>query len=324
MKAIQLTAFSGPQGLHLVDVSRPTPQANEILIKVDAAGINFAEFEMTYARYSAPRPLPFTMGFEAAGTVVEVGPQVTSFHPGDRVTSIVKSGGFAEYAIADSSVAIPIPEGISFAQATAIPIQGLTAITLLKLAARPRLEDTILIQAAAGGVGLFLVQLARHIGVRRIIALAGSDEKLSLVRKLGADFAFNYNQPGWTDDVLAATGGNGPDLIFESVSGSIADQSFQLLAPFGRIIFFGARNAHDTLPSEKVRQLILKNQTLVGFNFPSLPPYAIAASIPELLDLIASSKIKLFAEHSFPLHQAREAFDFIGGRRSIGKLVLLP
>ncbi len=324
MNAIQLTGLTGPDNLHLAEVPRPDPQGLEVLLKVHAAGLNFAEFEMTHGRYPAPRPLPFVMGFEAAGTVEEVGPEVTRLKPGDRIASVVTTGGLAEYAIADSRMAIPIPRGVSFAQATAIPIQGVSAITLLKLAARPQPQDTILIQAAAGGVGLFLLQLARHIGVRQVIALAGSDEKLSFVKQLGADFAFNYNERNWTEKVLSATRGKGPDLILESVSGRIADESFGLLAPFGRIVFFGARNAHDTLPPEKVRQIIYKNQSLIGFNFPALPPHAIAASVPELLDLIASGKLKLVAEHSFPLHQAREAFHSLGERQTMGKVVLIP
>ncbi len=324
MRAIQLNSLQGPGALTPVEIPRPNPTGNDILIEVRAAGINFAELEMTHGRYSAHQPLPFVMGWEAAGTVVEVGPQVNNFKPGDRVTSVVSSGGYAEYALADSSMAISVPDGISFAQATAIPIQGLSAITLLKLAARPQPNETVLIEAAAGGVGLFLVQLSKRMGAKRVIALASTRDKLALVKNLGADVTINYSERGWTDQVLAATDGRGADVILESVSGAIADEAFKLLAPFGRIVFFGARNAHDVLSEEKVRQLILKNQSLIGFNFPSLPPDSIGASIPELLELIRTGQVKLFAEQSFPLERVQDAFAAIANRLTVGKVSLVP
>lgn len=182
----------------------------------------------------------------------------------------------------------------------------------------------MLIQAAAGGVGLYLVQLAKLMGVRRVIALASSKAKLDLVRSLGADLTFDYSDRAWTDGVREATNGTGVEVVLEAASGEVGEESFKLLAPFGRVIVFGARNVHDTISSDQVRQLIYKNQSLIGFNFPSLQPQQIAECLPSLLSLISQRKVKMFANTSFPLSDAATAFEAISSRQTIGSVVLTP
>ena len=325
MRAIQLNGLEGPDSMRLVDDAvRPRPAANEVLIEVKAAGVNYAEIEQTWGRYPLPRKLPIIMGFESAGVVVECGPLVESLKIGDRVTSVVSSGGYAQFALADADLAIPIPDGISFAEASTIPIQGLSAYTLLKLAGKPLPEETLLIQAAAGGVGLYLVQLAKLMGIKRVIALASSRRKLQLVKSLGADVAIDYSATDWPERVREATNGKGVDIILEMASGEIGDASFNLLAPFGRAVFFGARNYHDTISAAKMQQLIFKNQSLIGFAFPTLQPQQIKECVPPLLELVSQKKIKLFAENSFPLAEARTAFAALSSRQTIGKVVLIP
>ncbi len=324
MKAIQLDGIEGLASLKLVELERPRPGKNEVLIEVKAAGVNFAELEMAHGRYPAPRPLPAVLGFEASGVVAELGSDVASLKIGDRVTSLVSSGGYAEYATADASSVIPIPEAISFEQASSITIQGLSAYTLLTFAARPQPHETVLIQAAAGGVGLFLVQLAKAMGVKKVIALASSRKKLDLVKNLGADVTINYSESNWTTEVQEATEGNGVDVVLQSVSGEIGDESFKLLAPFGRVILYGAQNAHDSLVNERVRQLIYKNQSVIGFNFPSLRPSQIRESVPPLLELIKHGRLQLFANHAYALTDVKQAFKALSERRTIGKVVLVP
>ncbi len=322
MKAIQLTGYKGFESMQLFEVEKPKPAANEVLLEVKAAGVNFAELELTKGRYRIPKEPPFIMGFEAAGVVVELGARVKNLKVGDRITSLVSTGGYAEFATADATVAIPIPEGISFNEAATIPVQGLSAYALLKLAAKPQASETLLVQSAAGGVGLYLVQLAKIMGVRRLIALASSKEKLDVLTGLGADVAINYTTKQWTDQVREATEGKGVDVILESASGEVGDQSFKLLAPFGRIVVFGARNIHDTISPEKVQQLIYKNQSVMGFNVPSLKPEQIAEYVPPLLRLISERKVKLFATNLFPLTEVERAFEALESRRTIGKVVL--
>jgi NADPH2:quinone reductase len=243
---------------------------------------------------------------------------------GDRVTSIVSSGGYAEYATADANAVISIPPGISFAESTTIPIQGVSAYCLLKFGANLKPTNSVLIQAAAGGVGLYLVQLAKIFGLEKVIALASSNEKLNLLRSLGADFAIDYTDPSWPNKVREATQGNGVDVVLEAASGEVGKESLKLAAPFGQIVLFGAKNIHDTLPPETIQQLIYKNQTLRGFNLPSLPVQRIAESIPPLLELIAQRKIRLFANNSYPLLEVRAAFQALEGRKTVGKVVLIP
>jgi NADPH:quinone reductase len=324
MKAIELAGLEGIKSLRVIDARRPIPGMNEVLIEVKAAGVNFAEIELIQGRYPARKPLPHVVGFEAAGLVVEVGSQVRGLKVGDKVTAIVSSGGYAEYATADASAAIPIPGGISFAEASTIPIQGFSAYTLLKFAARPQPHETILIQAAAGGVGLYLVQLLKIAGVMRIIALASSKEKLELVKSLGADVTINYSEKSWADQVRGATEGKGADIVLEAASGEVGDESFKLIAPFGRMVVYGARNVHDTISPEKIQQLIYKNQSLIGFNFPSLRPEQIGECAPGLLSLISQGKLRLFAKNVFPLTEVKTAFEALSSRQTIGKVVLTP
>lgn len=324
MKAVQLTGFGGIENLEVVELAKPIPQAHEVLIRVEAAGINFAELEMVKGKYPSGKAVPFVMGFEVAGTVVEAGSQTNGVKAGDRVTAIVSSGGFAEFAVADASRAIPIPEGVSAAEATTIPIQGLTAFALLKLVAKPQADESLLIQAAAGGVGLYLVQLAKHFGLHKVVALAGSKEKCDLVRQLGADVAIDYSQRGWTDQVKEVTEGRGVDVLLEAAAGDVGRESVRLVAPFGRIVLFGARNVHEAYEAERIQQLVHRNQTLIGFNLPTMQPELLGECVAGLLKLVAEGKLKMFANSAFPLEQARAAFQALASRQTIGKVVLVP
>ncbi|TAM59540.1 NADPH:quinone oxidoreductase family protein [bacterium] len=324
MQAIVLTGFNGVESLRVAEVDEPRPEAGEVLIKVRAAGINYAELEQTLGRYPFQRPLPGIMGFEAAGEVVELGEGVSGLSIGDRVVAPVSSGGYAEYATASAELALPIPEGITFAQATSIVIQGVSAYALLWLTARPKPHETVLIQAAAGGVGLYLVQLAKVMPVGRIIALASSAEKLELVRALGADAAIDYSAEGWPERVLQETRGRGVDVVLEMASGDVGKASFGLLAPFGRFVMYGAKNVQDTFTAAQVRQLIHNNQSIVGFNVPTIERKDVARCVPQLLGLIAQGKIRIFADTAFPLAEVKSAFDALAGRGTIGKVVLVP
>jgi len=324
MRAVVLNGYEGAKSLQMVDVDKPQPAPSEILIQVKAAGINFAELELIEGRYQVPKEVPFIMGFEAAGIVIEAGHKVKSLKLGDRVTSIVSSGGYAEYTIADASAAIPIPDGLSFAEASTIPIQGLSAYALLKYAAKLQPGESILIQSAAGGVGLYLTQLAKLMGSPCVVGLGSTNEKVQLLKRLGADVAVNYSNEGWADQVREATGGKGIEVVLEQASGEVSDECFKLIAPFGRVVMFGAKNVHDTLFPEKVRQLIFQNQSITGFNFPSLQPSQIAGSVRPLLELIRSGQVKLFAQHSFALADVGKAYEAMSGRRTMGKIVLIP
>jgi NADPH2:quinone reductase len=324
MKAVELAGYEGLNSLRVVDVPKPKVAQHECLIEVKATGINFAELELTRGRYQVGKEPPFIMGFEAAGVVCEIGESVKNLKVGDRVTAVVSSGGYADYATAPADMAIPIPEGITYAEATTIPIQGLTAHLLLTQVAKVQAEESVLIQAAAGGVGTYLVQLAKIMGVQTVVALVGSPDKVPFVQSLGADVAVDTSRGGWADRARAETGGRGVDMVLEAAAGEFGKQSFRLLAPFGRMVVFGARNVHDTFGPEQIRQLIYNNQTITAFNIPSYKPERIAASIGPLLALIATGKLKPFASSQFSLDSVHEAFEALASRKTVGKVVLIP
>jgi NADPH:quinone reductase len=324
MKAIELYELKGVDGLRVVDIAKPTPNANEVLIEVKAAGVNYYETELINGNYPLPKPLPLTMGAEASGIVMELGSKNSNFKIGDRITGFAPSGGYAEFATIDAASAFPIPDSVSFAQATTIPIQGLSAYTLLRFAAKTKPDEVLLIQASAGGVGLYLVQLAKMMGVKHVIGLASSAKKLELVKSLGADTVMNYSESSWVDHARDATNGRGVDVVLEMASGQIGDESFKLLAPFGRVVFFGARNYNDSISSNKIKQLIATNLSIVAFNFPTWRTDEIQIAARELFGLIIEGRIKLFADNVFPLTEAKQALDALSSRSTIGKVVLVP
>jgi NADPH2:quinone reductase len=323
MRAIELAGLDGPRSVRVVDVATPVPGAAQALIRVTAAGVNFADVEMSHGRYPTSAPLPCVIGFEVAGIVVDVGSAVTSLRVGDRVAATMRGGGFAEFATVDAENAIQIPDGVSFAEATAALVQGITAHALLVYAARLRPDETVLVQAAAGGVGLILVQLARLLGVERVVALAGAPEKLKLLESLGA-VAINYREPGWTERVLEATHGRGADVVFESVAGVVGEESARLVAPLGRTVLFGAKNALESISAERMRRIIYEGQSLVGFHVRTLRPDQIAESVSTVLGHASAGRLRLVAETSFPLERAAEALEAIESRRTVGKVVLAP
>jgi NADPH2:quinone reductase len=219
---------------------------------------------------------------------------------------------------------IAIPEGVGFAEATTIPIQGVTAHLLLTEVAKVQATESVLIQAAAGGVGTYLVQLAKIIGVQKVIAVVGSQDKVRFVESLGADVVIDTSRGDWADRVRAATDGRGVDVVLEAAAGEFGKHSFRLLAPFGRMVVFGARNVQDTFDREQIQQLIYNNQTITAFNIPSYKPEKIVASIGPLLSLIGSGKVKLFASIQFALDEVKQAFETLASRKTVGKVVLIP
>jgi NADPH2:quinone reductase len=263
------------------------------------------------------------MGNEAAGIVRKVGIGVTQFKQGDLVFGIASSGSFADYTLIDSHLAIPIPDGISFAEANSIPVQGLTAHALVTLVCSSISGKTVLIQAAAGGVGVYLVQLAKLFNAR-VIALASTEKKLKVAKELGADAVINYSEENWEKKVLSETDGHGIDVVFERTSGSIGAKNFELMAPSGQIVLFGSDNTADTFDSDQVAQIIHKNLSVTGFNLPAVLPMVLTQSLPSLIELITTGKLRLFADFVFPLEKYKEAFTALNSRNTIGKVVLVP
>jgi NADPH2:quinone reductase len=315
MKAIRIHEFGGSENLRVDEIEKPTPGANEVLIKTEAAGINYADAMLRQGKYLFTPGLPFTLGFEVAGTIEEIGANVSNFTIGQRVLATIRGGGYAEYAVADWRTIVPMPDNLDFGKATALLVQGLTALGLLK---DLKSGQTILIHAAAGGVGSLLVQLAKHKGAK-VLGTASTPEKLEKIAGLGADVGINYTESDWTDEVLAATDGKGADLIIEMVGGEIGKQNLKCLATGGTMIVYGAASGEDFQIS--ALSLLGRMQTVKGYNLNLETRENMGAFSTELMSHIAENRLEVIV-NEFPLEQAREAHDALEGRKTMGKVVL--
>ncbi len=316
MKAIRIHEFGGAENLRVEEIEKPTAGADEILIKTAAAGINFADTMLRQNKYLFSPELPFTLGFEVAGTIEAAGANVQKLKVGQRVLATIRGGGYAEYAVADWRTIVPIPDNLDFGKATALLVQGLTALGLL---ADLKSGQTILIHAAAGGVGSLLVQLAKHKGAK-VLGTASTTEKLEKVAALGADVGINYTESDWTDEVLAATDGKGADLIIEMVGGDIGNQNFRCLASGGTMTVYGAASGEDFQIS--ALSLLGRMQTVKGYNLNLETRENMAAFTKELMSHIAENRLEVIV-NEFPLEQARAAHNALEGRKTMGKVVLI-
>ncbi|MBK7708132.1 MAG: quinone oxidoreductase [Acidobacteria bacterium] len=315
MKAIRVHELGGAEKLTLEEVDKPVPAADEVLIKVAAAGVNYADTMMRSGNYLTKPQLPFTLGYEAAGTIESVGSGVANLSVGQRVLATPGSGGYAEFATAKANTVIPIPDELGYGESTALLVQGLTALGLLS---GTKSGETILIHAAAGGVGSLLVQLAKFKGLR-VLATASSTEKLEKVAALGADVLINYTENDWPEQVLEATEGRGVNWLIEMVGGDIVAQNLKVLAKHGTMWVYGAASGQDFKVS--VLSLMQKNHKIQGYWLMNEPIANRIAFTRELLEHIAAGRLKIEVTE-FPLEKAREAHEAIEARKTTGKVVL--
>ncbi len=321
MKAIRINETGDADVMRIEEIEKPTPKAGEVLIKIAAAGINYADLSQRQGMYLTRTQTPMTMGFEVAGTVEALGPDVTAPQVGSRVVALTP-GGYAEYTTAAANTVIPIPDSLDFNSAAAFPVQGITAYQLLRESTRLQVGECVLIHAAAGGVGTLAIQLAKLMGAKTVIGTASSAKKLELVRELGADVAINYQEADWAEQVKKATDGKGPDVILEMVGGDIAEKSLQILAPFGRMVVYGA--AGGQMVQFSGVQLMYKNQSVVGYWLTAWMsrPDKTAEAAKALMQYLASDKLRIIVGHTFPLEKAVEAHKTIAERKTTGKVVL--
>jgi len=325
MKTIEVTEYGGPEVLQVVEKPRPAPGPGQVLIEVKAAGINFADLMSREGTYPAgPKP-PCVLGMEAAGIVAAVGAGVTTPAVGTRVTALVQ-GGYAEYALAEAAQAVPLPEAVDFAAATALLVQGLTAYFLLKRAGEVKPGQSVLVNAAAGGVGSLAVQIAKIFGAGRVLGTASTEEKRAWVRQLGADETIDYTQDGWADAVKAATDGRGVDLFLDA-TGDTSGGGLKPLAPGGTWVVYGSQQgAPGGLTGGELMGIIGQSQTIRGFTLYSVIPdtQAIATALHDLLTWTTEGRLQVQTSDRFPLAQAAKAHIAIAERRTTGKVVLEP
>lgn len=324
MKVVKFEEYGGPEVLQYTESEQPKPKAHEVLIEVKAVGVNYADTARREGKYVVPTELPYIPGSEAAGVVVETGAEVTRFKAGDRVVALIESAAYAEYAAIPEQVLTPVPEGVSFEEAVALPLQGLSAYHILKTMGRLEPGETVLIHAAAGGVGTIAVQLAKLFGAGKIIATASTEEKLFHAEKMGATHLVNYSEEGWVQRVKEITDGKGVDVALEMVGGSVFNETLRTLAPFGRLVIFGAASGEQAVFAPG--QLMKRNQSVIGFFLPQIMrnQELFQKSFQELLEYMNNGQLKLTIGGAYPLEQAADVHKLLQSRKTIGKLVLKP
>lgn len=322
MRAIRVQATGGPEVLELAEADRPAPGPGELLVEVAASGVNFIDTYQRSGVYSMP--LPFTPGSEGAGTVAEAGPDVAGFTAGDRVAWAMTPGSYAEYAVVPAAKAVRIPEGLEDRTAAAAALQGMTAHYLIASTHPVREGETALVHAAAGGMGLLLTQLIKARG-GRVIGTVSTGEKERLARGAGADEIIRYTEADVAEGVRELTGGRGVDVVYDGVGKDTFDASLASLRPRGTLALFGAASG----PVPPVDPQRLNSAGSVFLTRPSLASYLLDRDeldwrAGEVFGAIADGRLDIRIGGSYPLADARKAHEDLEGRRTTGKLLLLP
>jgi NADPH2:quinone reductase len=322
MQAIQIDQTGGPEVLILREVPTPEPGPGQTLIKIEASGVNFIDVYLREGRY--PAKLPFIPGQEAAGTVVALGPGVTGVEVGDRVVWCHVAGTYAQLAVAPANRLVRIPDGITFEQAAAAMLQGMTAHYLAHSTYAIQPGDDVLIHAGAGGVGLLLIQMAKHLGAR-VFTTVSTDEKAALARDAGADETILYTHEDFAAKVREFTGGKGVPVVYDSVGKTTFDGSLTCLRPRGILVLFGGSSG--AVPPFDLIKLSTMGSLFV--TRPSLKDYIpvreeLERRAGDVLKWVAEGKLKLRLEHSYPLADAAQAHRDLEGRKTTGKVLLLP
>jgi NADPH:quinone reductase len=322
MKAIQVSQTGGPEAMKYVDLPVPKPKPSEALVKIAAAGVNFIDVYNREGRYKVP--LPFIPGQEASGTVQAVGEQVTNVKPGDRVAYTSILGSYAEFAAVPAERLVKIPAGVDDRQAAAAMLQGLTAHYLSHDTYSAKKGDVALVHAAAGGVGLLLVQMLHNIGAR-VIGTVSTDEKARLAKEAGADEVILYTKSDFETETRRLTGDRRVDVVYDSVGKTTFEKGLNVLRPRGMMVLFGGSSGAVA----PIDPILLTQKGSLFLTRPSLTHYITTSEdlqkrAADVFQMIASGKVKLRIEHTYKLADAQQAHRDLEGRKTTGKLLLLP
>ena len=322
MKAIQVSEVGGPEVLKLVDLPTPEPKPNEALVQIKAAGVNFVDVYFREGRY--PANVPFVPGMEAAGIVVSAGSEVKNVKPGDRVAYTGVLGSYAEYAAVPAAVLVSIPEQLDFNQAAAAMLQGMTAHYLSHSTYPLRKGETALIHAAAGGVGRLLVQMAKNLGAH-VIGTAGSDEKAKLALGAGADQCIVYTVTDFETETKRLTEGLGVHVVYDGVGKATFDKDLNVLRLRGYLVLFGGSSGavplFDLIKLSQKGSLFITRPTLAHY---TATREELEHRSGEVLEMITKGKLELRIHATYPLQQAEQAHRDLEGRKTTGKLLLIP
>jgi NADPH2:quinone reductase len=323
MRAVEISSPGGPEALKLADLPKPALKANEILVKVAAAGVNRPDVLQRMGRYPVPpgaSPLP---GLEIAGEVVEMGSGVKGWKSGDKVCALANGGGYAEFCAVPETQALPVPNNVSMVEAASLPETFFTVWSNVYDRGRLAPGESLLVQGGTSGIGVTAIQMAAATG-NRVFATAGSDEKAAACVRLGAEKAFNYRTQDWSEEVRAATGGKGVDVILDMVGGDYVPKELRCLADEGRLVFIAFLRGPKT--ELDINQVMQRRLSITGSTLrPRSAEFkgAIAKSLrSRIWPLIEAGKIRPQVYRTFPLEQAAEAHRLMESSEHIGKLVL--
>jgi NADPH2:quinone reductase len=323
MKAMLCKAFGPAETLVLEDISSPTAKANEVLIDVHAAGVNFPDTLIIEGKYQFKPPFPFSPGGEASGVVAAVGEKVSHLKVGDRVMALTGWGSFAEQVAVPAYNVLPMPPSMDFISGAAFSMTYGTSMHALKQRANLQAGETLLVLGASGGVGLAAVEIGKAMGAR-VIAAASSAEKLAVAKNAGADELINYKDSSLKEELKRLTGGKGVDVIYDPVGGALFEEAFRSIGWNGRFLVVGFA-AGGGIPALPANLPLLKGASLVGVfwgSFAQRQPQDNAANFQQLFAWHAEGKIKPLVSQTFPLAEAAKAIDTLGQRKAVGKVVV--
>ncbi|MDD1506583.1 NADPH:quinone oxidoreductase family protein [Pseudomonas sp. CNPSo 3701] len=323
MKALLCKAFGPAETLTLEDIDSPRPKGNEVLIEVQAAGVNFPDTLIIEGKYQFKPPFPFSPGGEVAGVVGAVGDKVAHLKTGERVMALTGWGGFAEQVAAPAYNVLPVPASMDLTTAAAFGMTYGTSMHALKQRAALKPGETLLVLGAAGGVGLAAVEIGKAMGAK-VIAAASSAEKIEVARSAGADELINYSEQSLKDEVKRLTNGQGVDVIYDPVGGPLFEEAFRCMAWNGRFLVVGFA-AGGGIPALPANLPLLKGASLVGVfwgSFAQRQPADNAENFRQLFAWHAEGKLKPLVSQTFPLARGGEAIDALGQRKAVGKLVV--
>jgi NADPH:quinone reductase len=323
MKAIVINEFGGPEVLEYVDIDKPVINSKQVLIKVEATSVNFADIQTRNGLYHTSGKPPLIPGMDAAGVVEEVGSEVTSLTKGQRVIALPRNGSYAEYIVADENLTFVLPDDVDFVTAAAAPLVSFTAYMLLANVARIVPGETVLIHAAAGGIGTTAIQLAKILGAKRVIGTVGTEHKKSVAIEAGADYVISNDKEDFVQLVNEWTNGKGADIILDSIAGSVAERSLECLAMYGRLVNFG--NASGEIARIQTKDLHSSCRSVLGFSIGTTRnnrPELIRETAEQVLRFIEEGSLNIKIGRSFSLKNVTEAHQLVESRKSTGKVVL--
>ena len=324
MRAAVVTRFGGPEVLELTEIQTPAPNSHQVLIRVHAASVNFADINARKGRYHLGKKPPFIPGIDCAGVVAAVGANVTNIDVDQRVAAFPAAGSYAEFALAEEKLVFPIPEMLPYDLAASFPIVGGTSYHMLKEVAGLKQNETALIHTAGGGVGSTAVNLARYLGASMVIGATRSRWKETHIKKMGADAVVNLSSDDLVDKINSLTGSKGVDVILNPIGGGTIQTDLECLAPFGRLVLFGNLAAADDGPT--ISSLFTKNQSILGFSFGHYRqnrPEDIQNTMDSVINLVAAGKIEMQIAKRIPLENVQQAHRMLENQEIIGKLILM-